>query len=144
MEDRMPDVVDKIEHDHREVEQLFSEFDASRDRSLARKICDELDKHSRAEEAEVYPVIAGEVSDGKHLADEAEGEHKEARQLIGRIRQTKDADHLGELMGELEKAIQHHVKEEESEMLPKAREELPAQELEQLGVKFEEAKQATG
>jgi hypothetical protein len=29
-------------------------------------------------------------------------------------------------------------------MLPKAHEELPAQELEQLGVEFEGAKQATG
>ncbi len=140
----MPDVVDKIEHDHREVEQLFTDFDASHDASVARRICDELDKHTAAEESAVYPVIAGEVRDGKHLADEAEGEHKEARQLIGRIRQTKDDDHLGELMTELQKAIQHHVKEEESEMLPKAREELPAQELEQLGVRFDEAKQATG
>ena len=32
----MPDdVVDKIEHDHREVEELFAEFDASHDRSIA-------------------------------------------------------------------------------------------------------------
>jgi hemerythrin-like domain-containing protein len=47
-------------------------------------------------------------------------------------------------MNELEHAIQHHVDEEETEMLPKARRELPAQELNDLGSKFEAAKEAAG
>ena len=138
----MPDVVDLIEQDHREVEQLFAEFESSKDPALAEKICGELDKHTAAEEAEVYPVIEGEVSGGKKLADEALDEHKGARQMIGRIRNTTEPDHLAELMGELERAIQHHVKEEETEMLPKARREISAQELVDLGVKFEKAKEA--
>ncbi len=140
----MPDVVDLIEHDHREVEQLFAEFESSKDPAVAEKICGELDKHTAAEEAEVYPVIEGEVSGGKKLADEALDEHKEARQMIGRIRNTTDPDHLAELMGELKQAIQHHVKEEETEMLPKARREIPEQELVDLGTKFEKAKEAAG
>ena len=36
------DVVDKIEHDHREVEALFAEFEGSPSRELALEICDEL------------------------------------------------------------------------------------------------------
>ena len=87
----MSDVVELIEHDHREVEQMFAEFKKSHD-------------------------------------------------LIGRIRNTSDESHLVELMQELERAIQHHVKEEETEMLPKARQELPAEELSNLGERFEEAK----
>jgi hypothetical protein len=59
---------------------------------------------------------------------------------MGRIRNTSDPTHLTELMGELEQAIRHHVHEEESEMLPKARRELPAEELSELGEKFEAAK----
>jgi hemerythrin superfamily protein len=140
----MPDVVDLIEQDHREVEQLFAEFESSKDPAVAEKICDELDKHTAGEEAEVYPVIEREVSGGKKLADEALNEHKEARQMIGRVRNTKDPDHLAELMGELKQAIQHHVQEEETEMLPKARQEVPAQELVDLGPKFEKAKEAAG
>ena len=136
----MSDVVELIEHDHREVEQLFAEFKQSRDRGLAMKICDELDKHTKAEESAVYPVFEEELSNEAHKVHEAEGEHKEARQLIGRVRNTTDEAHLVELMTELEQAIQHHVQEEESEMLPKAREELPAEELSELGDQFESAK----
>ena len=57
----MPDVVDLIEHDHREVEQLFAEFTSSKDPTVAEKICDELDEHTAAEEAVVYPVLVGEA-----------------------------------------------------------------------------------
>jgi hemerythrin-like domain-containing protein len=47
-------------------------------------------------------------------------------------------------MTELEGAIQHHVREEENEMLPKARQEISAEELDELGRQFEEAKEAAG
>ena len=78
------------------------------------------------------------------LAREAEEEHKEARQLIGRIRNTTEATHLEELMTEPEQAIQHHISEEEHEMLPKARQELSAEERNEMGRGFEAAKQSTG
>jgi hemerythrin superfamily protein len=139
----MSDVVELIEHDHREVEQMFAEFTQTHDPDTARQICDELDKHTKAEERAVYPVFEQELSNEADKVHEAEDEHKEARQLIGRIRNTTDESHLVELMQQLEGAIQHHVQEEESEMLPKAREELPAEELSQLGDKFMEAKAST-
>jgi len=134
------DVVDRIEHDHREVEQLFADFKANPRKGLASTICDELDKHTKAEETAVYPVFEQELSNEKDKVHEAEDEHKEARQLIGQIRNTTDENHLVELMNQLEQAIQHHVREEETEMLPKARRELPEDELAQLGEQFEEAK----
>jgi hemerythrin-like domain-containing protein len=140
----MPDVVDRIEHDHREVEQLFAAFKQTKAKAKAVEICDELDKHTRAEEKAVYPVLADELSDEKSKVKEAENEHKEARQLIGQVRNTRNEDHLTELMAQLEQAVQHHVQEEENEILPKARRELPAQELDDLGAKFEEAKQRAG
>jgi hemerythrin-like domain-containing protein len=136
----MPDVVDRIEHDHREVEQLFAQFKSTQSKTTAAKICDELDKHTRAEESAVYPVFAEELSDERGKVREASDEHKEARQLIGRIRNTDDQAHLAELMTQLEQEIQHHVQEEETEMLPKARRELPTDELDELGEKFEDAK----
>jgi iron-sulfur cluster repair protein YtfE (RIC family) len=138
----MPDVVDLIEQDHREVERLFADFKSSNDPSIAATICDELTKHTYGEEQAVYPVVAERLSDGASLSSEAEQEHKEARQLIGRIRNTTDRDHLRELMTELEGAIQHHVGEEEREMLPKTRQELSADVLNDMGAQFEEAKQS--
>jgi hemerythrin superfamily protein len=137
----MPDVVDLIEKDHREVEQLFADFAASNNPGIAERICVELTKHTFGEERAVYPVIAERLTDGKNLSKEAVNEHKEARQLIGRIRNTTDAAHLSELMTELKTAVQHHVQEEETEMLPQARQQLQADELEEMGRKFEQAKQ---
>jgi hemerythrin superfamily protein len=140
----MANVIELIEQDHREVEQLFSEFQSSNDPSVAAKICDELTKHTFGEEQAVYPVVAEKVTGGESLASEAEKEHGEARQLIGRIRNTTDEAHLADLMSELKQAIEHHVNEEENEMLPKAREAIDTSELEQMGSAFEEAKESAG
>jgi hemerythrin superfamily protein len=134
------DVTKLIEHDHREVEGLFAQFKSDRSKGTARKICDELDAHAEAEEKVFYPVVRADVPDGKRLADEGKDEHGEARKLIGRIKNTDDEDHLADLVNQLEKAINHHVNEEESEMLPKTREALSADRLRNLGDDFEAAK----
>ena len=134
------DVVDKIEHDHREVEDLFAEFKDSPNRNLGLKICGELEIHTKAEEEAVYPVLEDELSNEADKVEEAEEEHQEARDLIEKIRGVDDGAELVELMGQLEAAISHHVAEEEHEMLPKARRELPDEELAELGEAFEEAK----
>jgi len=140
----MPDVVDLIERDHRAVEQLFAQFESSKDDAVTEQICAELTAHMVGEERAVYPVVAEKLSGGKKLAEDAENEHKEARQLIGRIRNTTDTGRLTELTMELKQAIQHHVQEEETAMLPKARQDLSAEELNEMGAQFEEAKEAAG
>ena len=57
----MPSVIKLIEQDHREVEELFSQFEQSGDKSIAMKICHELDAHADAEEKAFYPVVRAEV-----------------------------------------------------------------------------------
>jgi hemerythrin superfamily protein len=136
----MADVTKLIETDHREVETLFDQFKLDRSKQTAMKICDELDAHAMAEEKVFYPAVRDDVPEGKKLAKEGEDEHGEARQLIGRIKNTEHEDHLVELVTQLEQAVSHHVQEEESEMLPKSREALSASRLEELGAQFEAAK----
>jgi hemerythrin-like domain-containing protein len=136
----MPSVIALIEQDHREVENLFAKFEATRDTSIAEQICDELDRHTRAEESAVYPAIESDVPGGTKMASEGEEEHKEARQLIGRIRQTSDRDHLAELVRELKQAVEHHVQEEETEILPRTADTLSSSRLDQLGEEFQAAK----
>ena len=137
----MADVVTLIEHDHRAVEELFARFESG-DTDVVATICEELDRHTAGEERAVYPVIASDVPGGKKMTNEAVDEHKEARNLIGRIRNTTDADHLRELVTELKTAVQHHVDEEEHEVLPAAQQALSQDRLEELGRDFEAAKQA--
>ena len=136
----MADVTELIESDHREVEALFEQFKSDGSKQTALKICEELDAHASAEESVFYPVVRDEVPDGEKLADEGADEHGEARQLIGRIKNTEDDAHLAELVNELEQAVSHHVNEEEREMLPKSRDALDAQRREALGSEFDAAK----
>ena len=88
----------------------------------------------------MYPAIEAEVPGGKQFVQEGGRGAQKARQLIGRIRRTEYAEHVAELLGELKQAIEHHVKEEESEVLRKTREALDTKRLDELGSAFEAAK----
>jgi hemerythrin-like domain-containing protein len=139
----MPNVIALIENDHRAVEDLFAKFEQSQDPKVASKICDELTKHAAGEEQAVYPVIERRVRDGKQMVDEAVHEHNEARQLIGRARLATEAE-LPRVISELKRAIQHHVHEEEQQVLPKTSRALDQSLLQQMGQDFERAKRAAG
>src|SRR5829696_3485174 len=136
----MPDVIALIEREHRQVEALFQNFRETGNSALVSNICDEFDAHAAAEEQAFYPVVRDDVPSGKKLAGEAEDEHGEARQLIGRIRRTSDPDHVVELVNELEQAVNHHVVDEEEEMLPLARRTLGEDRLIAAGSAYESAK----
>jgi hemerythrin superfamily protein len=136
----MPDVTKLIEADHREVEGLFAEFEQQGTKQAALRICQEIERHAGAEETVFYPAVREEVPEGSRLVGEGEHEHAQARQLIGRIKNTDDEAHLSALVMELEQAIHHHVEEEETEMLPKARESMDQARLQALASEFDAAK----
>src|SRR5947208_11978886 len=114
----MPDVIGLLKQGHRKVEQLFGAFERDRRPSIAEEICAQLELHTTAEEHFVYPALRERVSDGKKLAEDAEHEHAEAKQIIGRVKRTSDPEHLAEVDAELQKAIEHHVEEEEATGYP--------------------------
>lgn len=134
----MPDVIQLLNHDHREVEGLFARFKQSHDRAVVEEICDELTVHTQVEEEIVYPVL--KKLDGD-LEKEAEEEHDQARQLIERIRGLNAGDpQLPGLVHQLEEAVQHHVQEEESEAWPKMRQGA-GDRLDDLGAEVEARKE---
>ena len=137
----MPSVIDLLKQDHRTVEQLFAQFESSQDAAAAEEICAEIEVHAQAEEQVVYPALREQVSGGQQMADHAEKEHAEARQIIGRIRQTEDADHLAEVVAELKSAIEEHVNEEENEVFPRMQAEVEASALEELGAELTAVKE---
>jgi iron-sulfur cluster repair protein YtfE (RIC family) len=136
----MPDVVDLLKRDHREVEHLFVAFERDPQPSVAEEICAQLELHTTAEEHFVYPALRERVSDGRKLADEAEHEHSEAKQIVGRVKRTSDPDHLAEVVAELQQAIEHHVEEEEGTVFPKMESDLGKIELEAMGANVQEFK----
>ncbi|MDB5945581.1 MAG: hypothetical protein JWQ33_607, partial [Ramlibacter sp.] len=89
--------------------------------ALARKICRELTVHAQIEEEIFYPALR-EVIDEPELLDEAQAEHQEAKAMIARLQEMDRADAaMDELVAELNRAIEHHVKEERDELFTRAR-----------------------
>jgi len=114
------DVVDLIMQDHREVERLFAQMKSQPDQRpmLVPVVASLLIAHSRAEEAEVYPVARDEAGETEEIGHSQE-EHAQAEQILERL---KAADHksaeFDRLLTELIDAVTHHVEEEESKVLP--------------------------
>ena len=83
MAEQQRDVIEVLEHDHREVEEMFSELETlrgasaddamSRRKALADQVTIELVRHSVAEEILVYPQVEDKVSaeEAKHAREAA-------------------------------------------------------------------------
>jgi hemerythrin superfamily protein len=110
-----------LDTDHQKVERLFTEYqsaqDATKKSQLAQEICMELTVHAIIEEEIFYPAFVAATRDDD-LVEEAQEEHQQAKDLIAEI---EDGDKIDALMARLQKAIEHHVKDERTEMFPKAR-----------------------
>jgi hemerythrin superfamily protein len=133
----MPDVIELLEHDHREVEEMFAEFEKATDpkerRTIADKIIIELVRHSEAEEQAVYPAMRKALPDGDKLVEHEISEHSEAEEIMKKLDGMDPGDaQFGVLMGQLQSAITEHVKEEETEAFPRFRQQVGQDELDKL------------
>jgi hemerythrin superfamily protein len=120
------DVVDLIMQDHREVERLFDELRTHPEKRplLVPVLAMVLTAHSRAEEAEVYPVAKDKTGQADQVAHSQE-EHLQAERLLARLADTgPQSKKFDELLAKLVEAVNHHVQEEESTVLPGIRERL--------------------
>jgi hypothetical protein len=110
------DAIALLKADHREVEELFSQFERAsgegRKKKVAERICAELSIHARIEEEIFYPACAGKIEDD--LIKEAVVEHDGAKILIREIMDGGPDDEFYEAKVKvLKEQIEHHVKEEE-------------------------------
>ena len=112
--------------DHKEVNDLFNEYETvkspSKKKELASKICLALTVHAQIEEEIFYPAVKLALKD-KELIPEAAVEHATLKTLIAQI---ESAEPDGELFDArvkvLSEYVKHHVKEEQNEIFPKAKE----------------------
>ena len=133
----MADVIELLEHDHREVEEMFAEFEKATDpkerRTIADKIIIELVRHSEAEEQAVYPAMRKALPDGDKLVEHEISEHSEAEEVMKQLDgMDPDDAQFGVLMGQLQSAIAEHVKEEETDAFPRFRQNVSQDELDKL------------
>jgi hemerythrin superfamily protein len=112
--------------DHKVVSGLFAEFEKtksdSKKKKLVDQICKELTIHAQLEEEIFYPAFKEALKD-KELVPEASVEHQSVKDLIAAVQGVEpygeDYDAKVKVMGEF---VKHHVKEEQNEMFPKAKE----------------------
>jgi hemerythrin superfamily protein len=144
MEERnMPNATQMIRQDHRKVEGLFKKFEqtkgAQAKRRLAENAMAELEVHAALEEEIFYPAVKKEVDDGS-MVQEAIEEHQTVKQLISELKGMDETDEEFESQfSQLVENVQHHVEEEENEMLPKAEES--SLDLNSLGQQMSRRKQ---
>lgn len=140
----MANVIELIIADHREVDDLFARLRSGRgDRSaLAAELERLLLAHSRAEEDRVYPVVVRQGSDEKAEIQHSEEEHHEAEELARRLREADPTlKRFDDLVERLAESVTHHVRTEESEVLPALREAASAAELSELADQFTRRKE---
>ena len=131
--------------EHEKVERLFAEIErtqsAARRNSLVAQLDADLSAHMAAEEQLLYPVLRTEVPDGAPLAERAEKEHAEAKQVLANLVRTDPGDaSFTKTVKALKKLIAAHVKEEEKRLLPKLESSLDGARLGELRGAMEQAK----
>ena len=121
------DAIAMLTADHKKVKKLFADFDKLKEKgsdedksAIVDQICDELKIHTELEEEIFYPAVRKAIDDSD-LMDEALVEHAGAKDLIAQLEDASPDDDLYDakvtVLGE---QINHHVKEEEGDMFPKA------------------------
>lgn len=122
---RAPDAIALLRADHEQVSDLFEQFEKSRSpakkKSLVDQICQELTVHTQIEEEIFYPAVKAALEDHE-LVPEANVEHASVKDLIAQVRGMQpDGEMYDARVKVMSEFVKHHVKEEQTEMFPKAK-----------------------
>jgi hypothetical protein len=138
-------VVDLLKQDHRNVEDLFKDFEKAEGKSeklaIIKTILDELTLHTIAEEKLVYSELTPAEEKQEEKVHEAFEEHHLVQGLIAQLSKfTGGEENFEAKVKVLSELIKHHVKEEELDLLPKL--DQADVDLDELGRKFQAEKEA--
>jgi hemerythrin-like domain-containing protein len=135
------DAVTLIMNDHRVMETLFEMLkDPGSNRpALVAEVVARLSAHSWAEEEKVYPALIKADPTEEGQVYHGVEEHHEATELLHKLQQTDPTTpEFDSVLEKFVEAVQHHVEEEESEILPGLAESVDQARLVELGREFEE------
>lgn len=119
------DAIAMLKADHEAVSHLFAEYEKTHSvpnkKALVAEICTALSVHAQVEEEIFYPAVKAALKD-KLLIPEAVVEQAGMKSLIAQL---DGVDPDGEMYDAkvkvLSEYVTHHVKEEHTEMFPKAK-----------------------
>ncbi len=141
---RAKDATALLRADHKEVNDLFDEYEtlrsATKKKEIVSKICTALTVHAQIEEEIFYPAVKQALKD-KELIPEASVEHATLKSLIAQIEGVEpDGEMFDAKVKVLGEYVKHHVKEEQNEIFPKAK-EASKLDLVELGAQLMERKE---
>ncbi len=118
------DAIAMLKREHNRLKELFERFETAdrktEKRGVAKQAIEELRIHSALEEELFYPAIRGQLKNA--VVNEAEEEHHVAKVLMAELDAMDVHDgHFDAKFTVLAESVRHHIKEEENDMLPKAR-----------------------
>jgi hemerythrin superfamily protein len=128
-----------IQKQHRLVEELFERFEKARGAEKARvfeQIAKNLVAHDAIEREIFYPACE-EAIDDDDILRESLVEHGVVEFCLFRADVNQGNDDFDKYVKVLGEVVMHHVKEEEKELLPKAKRALGRDQLEALGAELE-------
>lgn len=119
------DAIALLKADHEAVDHLFAEYEKTRSpsnkKALVGEICGALMVHVQIEEEIFYPAVQAALKD-RLLVPEATVEHGGIKDLIAQLDGAEpDGEMYDAKVKVLSEYVKHHVKEEHSEMFPKAK-----------------------
>jgi len=138
-------VIDIILEEHRLVDALGERYNTETNtkekQGIAHNIIKLLSIHAVCEEAALYPWMRKNLPNGDKDTDHAIKEHQAIKEDLYKLDQMTidQPGYDAQLMRAL-KDTQHHVKEEETDLLPKIQAKSSPQELEQMRTDFLRAK----
>lgn len=119
------DAIALLKADHLNVNSLFEDYEKTssvkKKKAIVAEICTALTVHTQIEEEIFYPAFKAALKD-KELVPEAVIEHATVKDLIAQVEGLEpDGEVFDAKIKVLSEYIKHHVKEEQTEMFPKAK-----------------------
>lgn len=147
----MPNAITMLKSDHATVKRLLRELSETTERAvkqretLVERIEREIKAHAQAEEEVFYPAFkaAAEKTDAVDLFYEAAEEHHVVDMILPALKaanpKSREFTAKAKVLKDL---IEHHIREEEGQMFPKARQLFNEDELRELGDMMQARKDA--
>lgn len=144
------DAIQLLKADHKKVRELLEELAKTTARGekirkdLLGKITTELEVHTKIEDEIFYPAFknAGEKNDDSKMVFEAKEEHRAVGDLVlpDLNKTPPGSEQFSGRAKVLKELVEHHIKEEESDMFPRAKSLMSKAQLQTLGDKLAERK----
>jgi hemerythrin superfamily protein len=126
--------IEMLEEQHREVEDLFEELSEAKGKDkepLFAQIADSLAIHATIEERHFYPAVKDRRTEDILL--ESLEEHLQIKRMLADLLATEVGDETFDAkIKVLQEEVEHHVEEEETDLFPKVRKIMSAEELEAI------------